>query len=160
MHTKITLAVFLVAAIILIAGGIFLVGAFSHYAPEPSFRATNSYTLAGSEIQVRVARSAKEITEGLAGVTRLDKDKGMLFELSRPLQINFWNKGMLIPVDIVWLREGVVIGIARLLEESREGRVVVSSPGLVDQVLELPYGWAQERRLEIGARFLQGKERQ
>lgn len=151
MHTKITLAVFLVAAMILIVGGIVLAGVFSRYAPEPSFRAIDSYALGESEIRVRIARSAEEITKGLAGVTRLGKNEGMLFLLERLVQTNFWNKNMRVPVDVIWLREGRVVGISQLPEESGDERETISSPGLVDQVLELPFGWAEEHRLQVGA---------
>src|SRR5574337_1763101 len=62
-------------------------------------------------IRVEVARTAREQARGLGGRASLPRGEGMLFPFDAIERRTFWMKGMLIPLDIVWIREGKVVTI-------------------------------------------------
>src|SRR3989344_4592701 len=58
-----------------------------------------------------VAQSNAKKTLGLGKHEKLDAGTGMLFVFNNPgpcpNPCSFWNKDMLFPIDIVWIRDGV-----------------------------------------------------
>jgi len=62
-------------------------------------------------IAVEVARTAQEQARGLGGRSSLPRGGGMLFLFDAVERRTFWMKGMLIPLDILWIREGKVVAI-------------------------------------------------
>lgn len=105
----------------------------------------------GTVIAVEIADSAEERRIGLSGHAYLDADRGMLFlfdGLSRPA---FWMKGMDFPIDIIWLRDGTVVGIESSLQPAEVGIPPSVRPiGDINQVLEVNAGFAFEHGLKTG----------
>lgn len=64
---------------------------------------TQVVKIGNAEIMVDVADESAEITQGLSGRDRLNKNQGMLFIFSDNQIPNFWMKDMKFPIDIVWL---------------------------------------------------------
>lgn len=64
-------------------------------------------------LNVAVARSQVEFSRGLAGCSDLPQDSGMYFVFEQASTVPFWMKGMVIPIDIVWIADGRVVGIER-----------------------------------------------
>ncbi len=92
-------------------------------------------------------------TRGLSGVGFLGPDQGMLFVYPQKKMRRFWMAGTKMALDVIWIRDGVVIGLEPNLPPPLPGQspVVVASPQPVDMVLEVGAGWAARHGIEIGA---------
>lgn len=101
-------------------------------------------------ITVEVVRTAQEQARGLGGRSSLLKGRGMLFPFDAAKPRVFWMKGMLIPIDILWIREGKMVAIDANVAPPRlhEAPAVVSQ--VADMVLEVPAGFAQEMGVKVG----------
>lgn len=101
-------------------------------------------TIAQSTIVVELAIEPKEQASGLSGRPSLSAGYGMLFVFSEPQRYGFWMKGMNFPIDIIWIKDGLIDKVS--------SRVPMTLPGMkpaqvwpdrpVDMVLEVPAGYA------------------
>lgn len=93
---------------------------------------------------------------GLAGKKRLAEDEGMVFVFKTPSLEHFWMRGMEIPIDIIWIREGEVIGVTKNVWPEKGVKDVdlkiYESPGQVDHVLEIKAGGATKFGIREGSR--------
>ena len=55
------------------------------------------------EYRVKEATSTEEKAKGLQGITELPEDEGMLFYFDPPEDVQFWMKGVDIPLDIIFI---------------------------------------------------------
>jgi len=103
---------------------------------------TATVTVQGKTLYVEVARSAGAKSKGLAGRRQLPLNHGMLFPFDTPGQYEFWMQGMEIPLDIVWLRDGVIVELSRNARPpgKAETPVRVKPTVPVNQVLEVRAG--------------------
>jgi len=101
-------------------------------------------------INVEVARSSQAQTRGLGGRPSLKKGTGMAFPYNGPGLRGIWMKAMLIPIDILWIREGRIVAIeANVPPPSSNGELAVFSH-VADLVLEVPAGYAKEMEIRVG----------
>lgn len=105
---------------------------------------TINWQLEGKSLKVEVVNTPASITQGLGERTSLDTD-GMLFVFSQPTQPIFWMKGMLFPIDIIWMKDGKVVGIEKNVQPPAPGTADsqlerLPAPQLVDMVLETQPG--------------------
>ena len=101
-------------------------------------------------VNVEVARSHQAQARGLGGRSSLKKGTGMVFPYDGPGLRGIWMKGMLIPIDILWIREGRIVAIeAKVPPPSSNGALAVFSH-VADLVLEVPAGYAKEMGIRIG----------
>lgn len=106
----------------------------------------------GGSVTAQVAASPLKKERGLSGVSSLPEKTGMLFVFSISYRMPFWMKGMLIPLDFVWLKKGTVVDIAKSVPAPAPGekpRVVAPSVA-ADMVLEVPAGTVAEMNIRIG----------
>lgn len=101
-------------------------------------------------IAVEVARTAQEQARGLGGRSSLPKGRGMLFPFDAAEPRVFWMKGMLIPIDILWVREGRIVAIEANAAPPRSNEAPVLFSHVADLVLEVPAGFAQEMGIRVG----------
>lgn len=89
---------------------------------------------------------------GLSGRPGLAPDEGMLFLFETPRIQSFWMKEMRFPIDIVWIRDGRVVGISPNLPVPKNPQQLPQYPSPVpcDVVLELRAGAARHWGLLIG----------
>ena len=125
-----------------------------HYAVEPpaaSALQKGEVVIDGRvTINVEVARSPQAQTKGLGGRPSLKKGTGMAFPYNGPGLRGIWMKGMLIPIDILWIREGRIVAIeANVPPPSSNGELAVFSH-VADLVLEVPAGYAKEMGIRVG----------
>lgn len=122
-----------------------------------------------AEIKLEVATTPEQMAKGVMFRSDLPSDRGMLFPIAPPREVQFWMKNVQIPLDILFIRDGQVQsiapnvpGCASLSESSFDDCPRVRSTGRVDQVLEVPAGTAQSLGLssddEIEIVFLEIKE--
>ena len=113
--------------------------------------------LGGDEFRLEVADTPARRARGLAGRGELGANDGMFFRFDIPARRTFWMKGMRMPIDIIWLRDGVVSGIVKRAAPPPPGAADADiprfiSPGPADAVIEILAGRAAELGLRVGQR--------
>ncbi len=108
----------------------------------------------GTVVVAQVADTPATREQGLSGGETLPTDQGMLLGFPDAGQHGIWMKGMLIPLDIVWLDErGTVI---HLIEEAPipsnpDDLPVYTNLDPAKYVLELAAGTVADTGLRVGA---------
>lgn len=107
----------------------------------------------GQTIQLEVARTSQEQVTGLMYRTALAKDRGMLFVFNPPRPVKFWMKNTLIPLDMVFISNGVVKYISANVPPCRVANCPSYGPDSqsnIDGVIELPAGRAAGLKIKVG----------
>lgn len=109
----------------------------------------------GAIVNSEVAQNLELQRLGLGGREYLGENKGMLFMYNNSEIRNFWMKGMLIPIDIIWLSEGRVVGIDADAQPPLSGGAIekYSSKKPVDLVLEVNAGFAKKNGIIVGSTY-------
>jgi uncharacterized membrane protein (UPF0127 family) len=124
--------------------------------PTPIAKSEKTITVGAKKIQVQIADNAEKRAKGLSGVASLKADSGMLFVFdTKDLAPIFWMKDMLIPLDMIWIRDGKIVKIDK--------NVLIPSPGTpdsnlktysagqtVDYVLEVNAGFSNQNNIKVG----------
>lgn len=107
-----------------------------------------------STVAVEFARVPEAWARGLSNRDSLPEGVGMLFVFPAAEQRIFWMKDTRMPLDLVWIRDGTVIGItAGVQPEPGVADALLRrypSPGAVDQALEVNAGWAAGHGVNVG----------
>lgn len=110
--------------------------------------------IGGRTILLEVPQSAEERALGLMFRPALPEDRGMLFSNAPPRPVRMWMKNVPVPLDMVFIHEGRVVGLLEQLPPCAE--TVCPTYGLgtraVDHVLELRAGSIAELGLAPGDR--------
>lgn len=139
---------FALLLLLIIAAGLTAV-AFNYY--KPSLEMNGKEIKVGeASLVVRIAITPEQHRAGLSKETRLEDNTGMLFIFSDEQYRTFWNKDTLMDLDVLWVRDGKVVGIDFLPNESTRGIVRILSPRPVDAVIETPAGWSETNAIAIG----------
>ena len=101
-------------------------------------------------IDVEVVRTAEAQARGLSGRSSLKKGRGMVFFYDEAQPRPFWMKGMLIPIDIVWVRDGRIVAIEAVIPPPSPNAPLAVFSHLADLVLEVPAGYAHEMGIRVG----------
>lgn len=102
-------------------------------------------------IEVYLARSRDQQSQGLMYVTDLPEFEGMYFEHDPPVELAMWMKNTILSLDIVFVGEdGAIRHIAR--DATPHSTATISSGGAVAGVLELNAGFTHRWQVEPGTR--------
>lgn len=105
-------------------------------------------------IELEVAKTAQQQEIGLMYRTSLPKNRGMLFEFKEPRYTRFWMKNTLIPLDMIFLKDGTIKGIFLNVPPCRQDPCDSYGPATeIDRVIELAGGRAKELGLKVGDRI-------
>lgn len=113
----------------------------------------DTVTVGSKQIDVAIAREALAQSRGLSGCKKIPANSGMYFPYDPPIIPHFWMKGMVIPVDIVWIADGRVVEIITNLPpvaKFADDPVRYSPPRPVTGVLELGAGKVAEYGIAVG----------
>ncbi len=106
------------------------------------------------EFNVEIADNPMKRSQGLSGRVSLGVNEGMLFLFSGAGYQGFWMKGMIIPIDIIWIKDSKVVGFevnAQPEPGIKQGQLnVYSPPEAVDKVLEVPAGTVERLDIQVG----------
>lgn len=105
--------------------------------------------IGGIALKAKIANTLQEQTRGLAGRHNLNDREGMLFVYNQPTEPRFWMKGMLIPIDIIWIANNRVIGIENNIQPDG-GTIFYRPPSPIDYVLEVSSGWSERNNINVG----------
>jgi uncharacterized protein len=107
----------------------------------------------GTKINLEVAGTPKEQEIGLMYRKVLPDDRGMLFQFPSAQPVSFWMKNTLIPLDMVFLRKGIVQYIAPNVPPCTADPCPSYGPSTpIDMVIELRSGRAAELNLKLSDR--------
>jgi uncharacterized membrane protein (UPF0127 family) len=114
---------------------------------------SETWLVHGKRLTVEIVADPVDLAQGLGDRDEMSADHGMVFEMGSPGIYPFWMRHMRFPLDILWIREGRVVEIARNLPvPSAFGMPATHTPSAeADQVLELNAGQAAAYRLEVGS---------
>ncbi len=106
-----------------------------------------------TKIELEVASSPQQQEIGLMYRVSLADNRGMLFQFPYPLATSFWMKNTLIPLDIVFMRQGKVVKSFAAVPPCKADPCPTYGPNaLFDQVIELRSGRAAELGLQSGSK--------
>ncbi|MFB3896622.1 MAG: DUF192 domain-containing protein [bacterium] len=103
----------------------------------------------GQAVKVEVAVSREERYRGLSNRKSLPQDQGMLFIFSDYAVRSFWMNEMLIPLDIIWIKDSTIVGLEYSVD-TPPPLVSYHSPEPVNYVLEVNAGWAKSYSITTG----------
>ncbi|NJM45578.1 MAG: DUF192 domain-containing protein [Alkalinema sp. RU_4_3] len=115
---------------------------------------TAEVTIGQRTIGLEVAATPLEQQIGLMARTSLADDRGMLFPFKPARGVNFWMKNTLIPLDIIYLHQGVVEEIHNASPCKSDPCPTYPSQTTIDQVIELAAGQAEALGLKVGDRLV------
>ena len=94
--------------------------------------------MGGHDFSVEIADTVAFRARGLSGHAPLLENEGMLFVFRGTTSGPFWMKDMLFPIDIIWIRDGIVVGVTEnALPMGQTGFRLYPPPMAVDRVLEV-----------------------
>ena len=99
---------------------------------------------------VDVAVTDVEKIRGLSGKSSLCQYCGMFFVFDDIKERQFWMKDMYFDIDIIWIKEGVVVQVSENLDHFGGRDVRANSEIPVDHVLEVPAGFVARNQVSIG----------
>lgn len=113
------------------------------------------FQVADQTIQLEVARTPAEQAMGLMYRTSLADDRGMVFPFNPPRPAQFWMKNTLIPLDMLFVRDGIIRFVSENVPPCKADPCpIYGSPTIeIDQVIELRAGRAAELGLKVGDRI-------
>lgn len=113
--------------------------------------------IADQTIELEVAKTPQEQEIGLMFRTELLPDRGMLFPFQPARSVGFWMKNTLIPLDMVFLHQGIIQEIVVQVPPCTADPCPSYGPPFnvdIDQVIELRNGRAAELGLKKGDRLI------
>lgn len=105
-------------------------------------------TIRDVPVTAEVVSAPEQLYLGLSHRQALPEGLGMLFLLNQAALHSFCMRDMLFSIDIIWIADGKVAGIAPKLSPSFQG--IVTPPVPVRLVLEVPGGFAERRGIKVG----------
>ena len=113
-------------------------------------------TISSQQLSVGLATTPEQHGRGLGGCRRLPPGSSLYFAFNTKQVRDFWMKDMLIPIDIIWIADGAVVGIERNVpppvDSNQSDLPLYAPPQPIDAVLELPAGAAKQFNISIGSR--------
>ena len=104
-----------------------------------------------TEIMVEVAKSDAKKHNGLSEREKLDVGVGMFFVFDSASKYSFWNKDMLFPIDIVWIKDSQVVDISENMPDFKtSSNYTVPPQAEANFVLEVNAGFVKEKNIKIG----------
>jgi uncharacterized membrane protein (UPF0127 family) len=110
----------------------------------------------GQIIYAEIADTPAAREKGLGGKENLAENEGMLFLFPEKDYYSFWMKGMIIPIDIIWLSDSEIVDITENLSPPKNGDPLpLFKPKLpVNKVLEVNAGYVKKHNLKIGQKVV------
>ena len=104
-------------------------------------------------LDIYIARTREQQSQGLMFVEQMDEFEGMLFIYGRPAQLTMWMKNTYIPLDMVFMnKDGEIASIVKNTTPQSTKRISSGRP--VTMVLELNAGFTDRWEIERGNRLL------
>ena len=112
--------------------------------------------IGANTVKLEVAATDEEVQRGLMFRTAMPEDAGMVFIFNPNRPVNFWMYHTLIPLDMLFIKEGKIVKIFDHVppcksESPRECPQYPNGPGIdVSEVVEVNAGYAQRHNVKEG----------
>jgi len=120
----------------------------------PTVNEKPKVVIGNATIFVDVAKTTEDQQKGLSGRESLQQNEGMLFLFEDDTYQGFWMKDMLIPIDIIWIKDGRIIYIHNNVNPQPgvpdEKLTLYAPPVAIDRVLEVNAGFSERNGIEVG----------
>lgn len=134
--------------------GLVVPSELSDQVTPPDQRQYQNITLGEQDFKVELANTPAKIELGLSYRQSIGAE-GMLFVLPRQMVASFWMKGMVIPLDIVWINCDDQCRIVDLTKNIQPPKNPTQTIGLdtvqpvapVNYVLEVPAGFIDQHQI-------------
>ena len=112
-------------------------------------------TMPARKIELEVARTPEQVAAGLRSRSSLPLDRGMLFVVNKPKPVKLWMKDVLVPLDIIFIRNGIVASLVKNAPPCPQWKscLIYDSVKPVNYVLELPAGSADRLGIQPGRKL-------
>jgi|GEM_PF-3034046 len=105
----------------------------------------------GMNIRAELAVSDSKLKEGLSNKQSMSEGEGKLFAPGTLGAYSVWNKDLLIPLDVIWIKNNRVVGLFRGLPVYEDGDKYVSTPSKESNfVLEINAGLIDKYKVKLG----------
>ncbi len=106
-------------------------------------------------IDVEIADNTTKRKQGLGGRKSLASDSGMLFIFDKPDRYTFWMKGLVFPLDMIWIRDDKVVDFIKNATppspDQKDETLPIYAPNQpIDKVLEVNAGFVDINNIKIG----------
>ncbi|BAQ63762.1 DUF192 domain-containing protein [Geminocystis sp. NIES-3709] len=101
-------------------------------------------------IELEIAQTPQQQAIGLMYRDSLLPNRGMLFPFNPPQTVSFWMKNVSIPLDMIFVSDGVIKHIAKAPPCEIEPCPLYNSTVPIDQVIELAGGRTEELKIKVG----------
>ena len=102
-------------------------------------------------LQVEIADTPDERSEGLSNRTSLPEDAGMAFVWDEPVEARFWMKDTLIPLQIAfWGRDGAILAMFEMEPCPAEPCPTYGPDEPFVGAVEANSGWFTDHGVEVG----------
>ncbi|PSM49289.1 DUF192 domain-containing protein [Chroococcidiopsis sp. CCALA 051] len=107
------------------------------------------------KIELEVARTPEQVAAGLRFRSSLPLNRGMLFVVSQPKPVKLWMKDVLVPLDIIFIRNGTIASFVKNAPPCPRWKScpIYDSVKPVNYVLELPAGSANRLGIQPGRKL-------
>jgi len=118
----------------------------------------NVITVNGTKINIFLAQTPEQRSEGLSKTESLKENEGMLFVFDKKdTKPSFWMKNMLFPIDIIWINDKKVIQIDTNVpvppKDTPDNKLETYSPTTeIDYVLEVNAGFCKDNNIKLGSK--------
>lgn len=107
--------------------------------------------IGGQEIAVELAVNEAEKNLGLGKRKTISENQGMLFVYDGYYLPKFWMKDMFFPIDIIWLKDNLIVGYEQNVPlPVGESLPLYQPQSFVNYVLEVKAGFIEKNGIKIG----------
>lgn len=119
---------------------------------KPELNRLATAEINGQQLRLEVVSTDSAMAQGLSGRTELCENCGMLFNYGNDYQVrDFWMKEMNFPLDYLWLKDDLVVGLTKDVPVLTDGQITrLQSPEAVNQVIEVKAGLIEKSGVKIG----------
>ncbi|ALF56535.1 hypothetical protein ACX27_24310 [Nostoc piscinale CENA21] len=113
-----------------------------------------TFTSNNQTVQLELADDRKEYAHGLKFRNSIPENHGMLFVLNKPEKVKLWMKDTYIPLDMIFLQDGVIKSIVEAAPPCKTKTCPkYDSIYPVNQVIELPANSTKTLNLKVGKKL-------
>lgn len=104
-------------------------------------------------VQLEVAVTDEEKNKGLMNCPSLPQNRGMVFIFRPSRKVTFWMKDTLIPLDIIFIRNGKIVKIVTNAIPNQT-EILYPSDFNVTEVVEVNGGYADANMISTGGKVI------
>ncbi|MBI3590557.1 MAG: DUF192 domain-containing protein [Candidatus Melainabacteria bacterium] len=98
---------------------------------------------------LELADSSDKMSRGLANRLSLESNHGMLFIIRPSMSVFVWMKDTLIPLDIIFIDNGIIV---KIIKNTVPKQIIPRYPSdfSVTEMVEVNAGFTDEQNIEVG----------